>query len=471
MFGDWENYHDEEETLDVLKRYQEMLIHRRRSFFDLNEYECLIDYFIEQFNFRDAISAVNLAIKQYPYASSMKLKYVRLLIETGKPAKALSIIKGMGNSESSNYELFLAKGIALNLTGKYREAFSVFEKAIALCDESGDEVAYSIALSYIQIGMHSQALKYLLDAYRLNTDNILVLYDLALTYEKLDCPEKSIFYYNKYLDLDPFAEHIWNNLGLVYTSLNDVEKATEAFDMAIAINPGYFPAYYNKADMLLMMNDLNGAIRVYAELLTEDNDNIKALCDSGHCYEEAGDIQEAFRLFRKALTIDKDCSDAWYGLGLIYFKQRKFRFSMSVLKKAIDIQPDNSDYWFMLGETFAGMRRYNMAIQAYTKAYELNPLDFEAWMASAQVLFRRKRIEEAIHTLKQIYQYNHDNSTVNYRLAAYYIYHQNPDTALFYFEKGLKLNFGEHKEIFRYFPKTKICHDFQRLVKCHACAD
>jgi tetratricopeptide (TPR) repeat protein len=471
MFGDLDNYHDEDETLDVLKRYQEMLIHRRSSFFDLNEYECLIDYFVEQFNFRDAISAVNLAIQQHPYASSMKLKYVQLLIETGKPAKALGIIKSIDNTESSNYELFLAKGVALNLTGKYTEARSVFEKAIELCDKLRDEVAYSIAQSYIQIGMNSQAVKYLLEAYRHNEDNILVLYDLALNYEKLDCSEKSILYYNKYLDLDPFAEHVWNNLGLVYTSLNDIEKANESFDMAIAINPGYLSAYYNKADMLVLNNDIEGAIQVYFELLSLDSSNTKALCDLGHCYEETGNYQEALRFFRKALEIAKDCSDAWYGSGVVFYRQRKFRLSISAMKKATGIQPDNSDYWFMLGEAYTGLRKLDLAILAYSKASELNPLDFEAWMACAQVLFRKKRIDEAIQALEQVYQYNHDNSTVNYRLAAYYTYQDNTCKAIWYFEKGLKLNFPEHKEIFRYFPRTKTCHDLQCLVAKYVCVD
>ena len=464
MFGNLDNYYDEDETLDVLKRYREMLIRHSSSFFDLDEYECLIDYFVEQFNFKDAIKAVNLAIKQHPYASSMKWKYVQLLIETGKPAKALGVIKSISDSESSNFELFLAKGIALNLTGKHREAQSEFIQAIQLCDENKDEVSYNIAQSYMQIGLTSQAIKYLLQAYKYNEDNILVLYDLALNYEKLDCPEKSILYYNKYLDLDPFAEHVWNNLGLLYSGLDDIEKACEAFDLAIAINPDYFSAYFNKADMMVLNNKIQEAIQVYSELLLWDSSNTKALCDLGNCLEEIGNYQQALQYFQQAMEISKDCSDAWYGCGMIYFRQKKFRLSISSFKKAASIQPANSDYWFMLGEAYTGLRKLDQAINAYSKASELNPLDYEAWMACAHVLFRKKRIDEAIQMLIQLYQYNHDNPTVNYRLAAYYTYQGDLSSALRYFEKGLSLNFQEHKEMFRRFPKTKSYHGFQRLV-------
>jgi tetratricopeptide (TPR) repeat protein len=467
MFGDLNNYHEEDEILDALKRYREMLTHHSNIFFDLYEYECIIDYYIEQLNFKDAIKAVGHAIKQHPYAASLKIRYAQLLIETGKPARALGIIKSMGQPESTDFEFYLARGIALNLTGKHTEARKSFERAFQLCEDGRDELSYNIAQSYMQIGMLSQATKYLLQAYKYNEDNILVLYDLASHYEKLDCPEKSIIYYKKYLDLDPFAEHVWNNLGLVYAGLDDLENALEAFDLAVAINPSYYPAYYNKAEMLVLNNDIPGAIGVYNELLDCDRTNTRALCDLGTCFEEIGNFQEALIHFQKALEISSSCPDAWYGSGLIYYRQRKFRLSIASFKKAVNLQPVNSDYWFMLGEAYVGMKKLNQAISAYSKASELNPLDFEAWMSCAQVLYRKKRLDEAIYMLLRLYQYNHDNPTLNYRLAAYYTYQGDTRNALMYFEKGLTINFPEYKEIFRQFPKTKSCRDFRCMVENH----
>jgi cytochrome c-type biogenesis protein CcmH/NrfG len=119
----------------------------------------------------------------------------------------------------------------------------------------------------------------------------------------------------------------------------------------------------------------------------------------------------------------------------------------------------------MLGEAYAGLRKLTQAIYAYSKASELNPLSFEAWMAYAQVLFRKKRINEAIYMLLRLYQYNHDNPTLNYRLAAYYTYEGDICTALNYFEKGLTINFQEHKEMFRHYPKTRSCRDFLCMVE------
>jgi tetratricopeptide (TPR) repeat protein len=467
MFTDWDNFQEEDETLEAVKRYREMLAHNSHVFFDLYEYEFIIDYFIEQFNFKDALLAVKHALEQHPYATSVKLKHIQLLIETGKPGKALGMIRHIQDAEASNYELFLAKGIALNLTGKFKEALVEFELAIRLCTENREEVAYNIAQSFMQIGKHSHAIKYLMLAYEFNAENVLVLYDLALNYEKLDCQEKSIEYYQKYLELDPFAEHVWNNLGLIFTSVENSEKATEAFNFAIAINPHYFSAYYNKAELCIFNNDLTEAIDVYNELLLQDNSNTKALSDLGNCYEESGNYLEALKAYDRAITISCDCSDAWFGKGMVYFRQKKYRPSISSFKKAVGFQPGNSDYWFMLGEAFSRYRKLDQAINAYSRAAELNPLDFEAWMACAQVLFRKKRVGEAINMLIQLYQHNHENPTINYRLAAYHAYQLDFVNANKYFEKGLRLNYPEHHEMFRQFPKTKTVTGFKTLIEEH----
>jgi tetratricopeptide (TPR) repeat protein len=462
---DWDNFQEEDEALEAVKRYRDMVARNIRVFFDLCEYESIIDYFVEQFNFKEALTAVKYALDQHPYASSVKLKHVQLLIETGKPAKALGMIRELQEMDGSNYELHLAKGIALNLTGKYTESLPVFESAISLCTDNKEEVAYNIAQSFIQTGRFAQAIHYLQVAYDLNPENVLVLYDLAYVYEKIDLPEESLKYYKQYIDLDPFAEHVWNNLGLIYTGLDNYELAMEAFDFAIAINPHYFSAYYNKADLCVLHNHFDLAIEVYYNLLLQDNSNTKALSDLGNCLEETRRFAEALKVYERAIEIAADCSDAWFGKGMVYFRQRKYRLSISSFRKAVALHAENSDYWFMLGEAFSKLRKFDQAIKAYSRAAELNPLDHEAWMACAQVMFRKKKIGEAINVLIRLYQRNHENPTINYRLAAYHVYQLDLVNAGKYFEKALRLNFSEHSDMFRQFPKTKSVAGFKIMIE------
>src|SRR5512133_2376535 len=244
MFGDLDNFYDDEETLDLMKRYKEMLRHNNNQFFDLYEFESIINYFADQYNFKDAIKVINLAIRQHPDASLLKLRYAQLLIEISHPAQAIRILKSLGEDDSLNHELYLAKGIAYNMTGKFNEAKASFSKSLELCDDLKDELAYNIAQSYMQFNMYSVAVKYLVAAYHYNPTNILVLYDLGLSYDKLNDPEKSLSFYQKYLDLDPFAEHVWNNMGVIHSKTGNYDKAIDAFDYAVSINPQFLPAFF-----------------------------------------------------------------------------------------------------------------------------------------------------------------------------------------------------------------------------------
>jgi tetratricopeptide (TPR) repeat protein len=319
----------------------------------------------------------------------------------------------------------------------------------------------------MQYGMYSVAVKYLLLAFHYNKKNILVLFDLALSYDKLGDPSKSLMYYRQYLDIDPFAEHVWNNLGLIYTRTGVFDMACEAYDFSICINPQFLPAYFCKADMFILSNRIKDAIDVYNELLSEDNCNTKALCDMGKCYIQIGDFLEALRLFKLSIDISSEYADAWYGIAIVYYRQRRYTPSINSLKKAIDLDPDNSDHWSMLGEVFNKTRKLNKAIDAYTRATELNPGDFDSRLACAQVLFKKRRIHEAIYLLMRIYEIEPDNALVNYRLAAYYAYQQNLFEAQRFFKRALVLNFNDHLEMFRHFPKTKSLPAFRLIVENH----
>jgi|WetSurMetagenome_2_1015567.scaffolds.fasta_scaffold09985_6 tetratricopeptide (TPR) repeat protein len=467
MFGDLDHFYDDEETLDLLRRYKEMLLQNNTEFFDLYEFESIIDYFTEQYNFNDAIIVVCIAIKQHPNASSMKLRYAQLLIETLKPGKALRILRSIGTAETDNYEFFLARGIALNMTGKTSEAEVSFNQSLKMSDGLKDEIAYSISQSYMQYGAYPIAIKYLLLAYHYNKTNILVLYDVALCFEKLNETDRSISFYRKYLDIDPFAEHVWHSLGNLYTKNSDFKKAVKAYDFSLALNPQFVPAYFSKADMYLTQNKYLDAISVYLDLLNEDNDNTQALCNMGNCHVYNGNYLEALRLFKVSLDISYECSDAWYGLSMVYFRQKKYNASIGALKKAISVEPNNDEFWFMLGEIYCRLRRLNKALDAYSRADDLNPFNLENKLALAQILFRKKKIQEAILVLIQCYNQEPDNVLVNYRLAAYYAYLHNMFEAKLYFKRALTLNFHESAVMFKHFPKTRSMLAFKLILSGH----
>lgn len=223
-----ESYFEEEGIIESINRFEEMLNANSTFYFDVYEFENIIDYYLDQHNVHNAKAAIECGLKQHPKATSIKLRLAQTYIQNGKPSKGLHFLREIESIESSNGDFYLLKGTALNILGKKENAKSAFDRAIRLATEEKDEVIFSIAFSYLNTRRYDLAIKYLLLAHEVNSVNIIVLQEIAMVYERTDQLEKSIIYYNKYLNIEPYAEHIWFNLGMVYTSLDENDKAIDA---------------------------------------------------------------------------------------------------------------------------------------------------------------------------------------------------------------------------------------------------
>lgn len=463
----WYNYFEEDDSADIINRYKKMLDKKSSCYFDVHEFENIVDYYINHNDYKSAIQSVKTGLVQHPGSVILKLKYVQVLIDSGKATKALRMLDYLAEVEFYNHEVHLLKGKAFNSLLKEKDAIPEFEKAINLSKENKDDVIYEVALSFIQTDNLEVAIKYLLLAYEENETNLLVIYDLALCYERLDDVDKSIFFYNKFLDTDPFAENIWFNLGLLYSSTGKYKDAINAFDYSIAICPENSAVYFSKAETLANSGKYWDAVKVYKDLLEIENENSHAFSCMGDCFDKLGEYKSALKSYIMAARIEDRNSEAWYGIGLMYSKLKKYQSSISNLKKAIKIEPDNPDYWFMLGEVYSKINIYNDAVKAFTKTLEIDPENYKCWLAYSKMYYRRNRIDDAIEILKKGYKYNKNISTINYQLAAYHIYNDQPGTACRYFEKGLALNFREHHIVLDLFPKTRKNKEIIRLVIKH----
>lgn len=461
-----ERYNSFEEEFSVsIDRYKEMLKRNTSSFFDVFEFENIIDYYLDQKNFAKAKQAAQYGIRQHPSASSLRLKLANILIESGKPSEGLVLLREIEMLEKINPEFFLIKGIAYNFLGKQTQAIQEFDKAITLTTENRDEMIYNIAYSFIQLDRIPKAIKYLLLACEIDPENPLYMHELALCYEKQEDYIKSITYYKKYLDLDPFAENIWFNLGILYAAINDYDNSLEAFDYAIAIHPGYSSAHYNKASTLMSASRYDEAIDIFNELIALEKDNIYAHYNLAECYEKKKEYQKAIKIYENVIKIDHSFADAWFGIGMVFFNQKKYNSAEYNIIKAIKLDTENPDYWFTLAELYQIQKNNQKAADAYKKTVELDPNDYEAWIAYAKIRFDEQEVKDAINILNEAQEYNHNVSTLSYQLAAYYYFDNNKTKASQYFEKGLELNFTEHEDIINRFPGIKKNKVFNKLIR------
>lgn len=469
MSEDFEQHFEERNIFEVIARYQDMLQYNRSCFFDLYEFEDIIDHFIENEEYSDAQKAGTFALKQFPFSTSLKLRYARVLYEKNCISSAFKILKEVEGLESHNSELHLLKGHLLHKSGKQDEAVTEYDRAISLAYENRDDLIFSIARSFIDNCKEDLAIKYLLIAYETNRNNLLILYELALCYEHLGYHHKSIVFLHQFLEIDPFAENIWFAVGVAYAKLERFEKAFEAFDYALALNDQYISAYHSKAELFCHLGSYEEAVSVYKDLLLFDTENASIICLIGECYEKAGKADQALEHFRQAKRIDNRCSEAWYGMAVVYKNTGKLHHSLMNIRKSIKLDPENAFYWFFLGLVYSDMGSHENAMKAFSKTIEIDPSDYEAWLAYARIFYKENKITDAIEVLNRAYQYNHNVSTVNYQLAAYHTIARHYSVAAEYFKKGLSLNYSEHQDYLiqmqEHFDKETISRILSKFQK------
>ena len=79
------------ETLQLARRFEQMVKEDQQYFFDLDEFEELIDYYLFNNEIRKAESCIAIALEQYPSETGLLLKKAQFLISTDKNEKALKI--------------------------------------------------------------------------------------------------------------------------------------------------------------------------------------------------------------------------------------------------------------------------------------------------------------------------------------------------------------------------------------------
>ncbi len=455
---------DDNDIADSVKRFEQMIRNNANAYFDVHEFENIIDYYIDINRFNDALKASEIALEQHPNAGPIHIKRIQVLINKGEPVQALKLLAQIEQIESSNSDFYILKGTALAQMNKTKDAVRFFDMALQLTYENKDDVLYDIALTFEHLSNYKTALLYLKQANETNSRNLSVLYDLAYCYEKLEEDDKCIAYYEKYLDIEPFSENVWYNLGTVYQRKENYEKAIEAYDFALAINEKYSSAYFNKANALASSGSYSNAITVFNEFLYHEPENLDALYYIGESFERLHQYEHAQHYYQKVLDAEPEYADAWFGLGVVSYHKEEYKESIKYIKKAIHIDSFNGEYWYSLGN--AHMKSYEniLAAKAFRKAIEIDPYDFESWLSLADLIMKQNKLLEAISLLNEAYHYNFDIAQVNYRLAAYHFINKNQELGSKFLEKPLGQDFHAHHEMLTGYPEASENETIRQLI-------
>ena len=454
MKEDFEDIFHDEENSELVNRYEEMLEKNTKYFFDVFEFESIIDFYIDSNKANNALNVVKFASQQHPYSLNIQLKKAQVLVDKGNSNQALKVIEQVERIESSNSDVYLLKGSTFNAMGRYSEAERAFDTAIIYSYDDKIDIIHTIAQSFEQIGKYKTALRYLLQAYKLDSKNIMLLYDIGYCYEKLGQINKSIEYYKQYIDKEPFSENAWYNLGVLYNKFDKFTEAIDAFEYAIAINPEFSVAYFNIANAYSNNEDYHKAIINYKEYQNFDGNTVEVLTYIGDCYESLKEFDVSLKYYDSAIEEDIYFGDAYFGKANVMFQLEKFEMAAAEIEKAVSIDDINAEYFYLQGNIYKELNKKQKAINAFKKANDLNPEEQDFVFSLSESYVNLKKFDRAIKLLTEFLKDNTVNALAYYRLAACYFLNKDEKKALEIFEKGLNINPKTYLEIIIFYPEA-----------------
>jgi tetratricopeptide (TPR) repeat protein len=438
---------NEDELKETVQKFERMKKNNENYFFDVIEFETIIDYYIESNNSNRAYEAAILASEQHPNSVSIQLRKARVLLDKGRAVEALRILKRLENIEPGNHEIFVAKGTALGILGDIQGAKKMFDFALTLDSDDMGNILFSITSVLQNLNYYEYLIPYLKLLIEIEPGFNAHIYDLAYAYEKIEDFDNSISFYLRYLEEEPFSDSAWYNLGIIFNKLEKYEKAMEAYDYALAINSQNTFALFNKGNILCNLDRYEEAISVYHEYLENEPDNFEAMTYLAECYEKTGNLTLSKKYYQEAIELAPDYADPWFGLGIVALGSGNPDDSLIFLRKAIRLDDENPEIWHILGKAHYVKGEQKAAMRCYREALKLDVYFNDVWIDLGQIILKEGFVRKALPYLEKAYKIIGDVPGINYLLASYYLHCGTPDPAI----RHLTLALDADKDLFKDF--------------------
>lgn len=428
----------DDESSDSVKRYEQFLSGTAPGYFDVEELESIIEYYLRKGRTKDSTKALDLGLKLHPNNTALKTKRAKIYLATGDELKAYRILDKL--TESSDYEVVLLKIEVLLKLERTKEARILADKLIADESDDLDNVCLDVAYIYLGQGDFVTALHLLEKGDKHNGQNLELLYELAFCYEQNDNFTKAIAVNNRIISIDPFANEAWFNLGQLYFALQDYVKALEAYDFALVIDENDSLSSIQKGHVLFQLDMFEQAIETYKEYKIMTSAGWQTDIFIAECYEKMERYDESISYYRLSLDAHADNYDALTGIGICLLEQEKYVESMTYIRQALAINAEAADSWVYLAEAYVGLEDIDNALMAYIKAITLDPDQPDTLMAIANICLEKTEYDLALKYYLAAEALDDTLEFVDLFIAVSYYKIGNLNSAIIYLRKAVTEN-------------------------------
>ena len=384
------------EQQELIGRFEEMLEKDERYYFDADQFEMIIDHYMENSKYTKAFEATERAVEIFPNHTGIALREAQMMAAKGERSEAIPKLKNLLQYNPNNEDILIALATICSQIREHKEAIRYFKQALPLI-EGGfkDDIYIELALEFENLEQWGKALQVLKEALKSNPKNETAIYELTYCYEELDQNQECLEYLEAFIEDHPYSFPAWYNLGNIYQKLDVLDKALESYEFALAINDQFGPAYLNKALVFVKQDQIPKAIETYKELLEIEPPQATTYCFIGECYERLELFSKAKEYYQMALDLDPQFPDAHVGMAMIYDVEGNFNAAEAALKTALDLEPEQIDFYLLYGTLLKRNQEYEKAEKVFTRALLVSENHEDIWVEYSDLLYLQDKLDEA----------------------------------------------------------------------------
>ena len=403
---------------ELVEKFEKMVENNEEFYFETEEFEEIIIYYLEIGDISYAEMATNYALKIHPNSIELKTKKFEVLLELENYTQAKELMEELKEPSMENTDFLVCCAKYYSNLGNPRRAIEYCEKALEL-EEEENFLHNFIADEYVNLEDPFNALKHYKLALQFDPQDEYSLENVMYCYNQLNRSEEAIEFLNDYLDKYAFSETAWYEYGQFYFNRKNYEEAIKGFDYLLAINSESIGVYANKAACYEAMGEWQKAISVYEEMLDLEYTKSFTYYKIGLCYKENKQPVLALNSFQKSLRDDPQFYLSMMEQSYIYEDMGGMKEALYFAKEAVSLNENNLDYQKRLAFLYIDSGRFEESLECLKKLVDFEPQRFYNWYAYSEVLMLIGEFEEAISVSKKATKL-HNRAELYYQLSNCY---------------------------------------------------
>ena len=423
---------------ELVKRFEDMIENNEERYFDTEELEDIIVYYLELGDLKSAENAVQYGLNLHPSSIEIKVKKLEVLIELEFYTQAKELINELQLSAGESTDFLACCAKYYSNLGNPKRAIEFCKRAIDL----GEELNFLhnfIADECVNLGDPFSALRHYKAALEEDPQDEYALENVMACFIDLKRSEEAIKFLNEYLDSYPYSESAWYEYGQFYFNKKNYEEAIKGFDYLLAINSDAVSVYSNKAACLENLGNYKEAITVYEDMLQLEFTKAFTFYKIGLAYKQLKQWVPALVSFQKSLIEDPQFYLSMMEQSNVYEEMGGMKEALHFAKEALHLNEDDVEYQKRVAYLYIDAGKFEESLVCLRRLIALEPDRFYNWYACAEVLMLLGEYEDAVALLKDAVK-KHERAELYYQLSNCYFILKHEPEGIQYLDKAKSLD-------------------------------